>query len=195
MVRVAGVVETARRCSRPVRPGTDGQYRILVNDGGHVAQYVERYEVDITGYQLELEDHFAEPTSRVIAVPRACEELRRDADSRRVSAGCGAGAGALGHPRPGGAEVGSRSASRDANMRSTGKSLTAHVPELDNVPVGDPLRVTEQINPLAIQSRVNRAFANRHPRQEFTVAFPANWSPWRHSSRRRRAARHCWWCR
>ena len=51
--------------------------------------------------------------------------------------------------------------------------LTARVPELDDVPVGDPLRVTERINPLAMQSRVNRRFANLHPRQEFTVAFPA----------------------
>jgi hypothetical protein len=30
-----------------------------------------------------------------------------------------------------------------------GKTLTARVPELDTVPVGVPLRVTERINPLA----------------------------------------------
>jgi hypothetical protein len=39
--------------------------------------------------------------------------------------------------------------------------------------VGDPLRVTVHIDPLAVQSRVNRPYANQHPRQEFTVAFPA----------------------
>ena len=53
------------------------------------------------------------------------------------------------------------------------QTLTARVPELDDVPVGDPLRVTERINLLSVQSRVNRRFANLHPRQEFTVAFPA----------------------
>ena len=154
----------------PGSSGTDGQYRILVNDGGHVAQYVERYEVDITGYQLELEDHFAEPTSRVVVsrvrvknsggmpTPVAFPPVVQLAPGPWVT------------PDPEVLKL-DRAVDPGREYAFDGKSLTAHVPELDTVPVGDPLRVIEQINPVAIQSRVNRPFANDHPRQEFTVAF------------------------
>ena len=155
----------------PGSSGTDGQYRILVNERGHVTQYVERYEVEITGYELELEDHFAEPTSRVIVSRVRVKNSGGMPTPTTYPSGVQLAPGPWVTPDP---EVLPLDLAVDPGQEFAfeGKTLTAHVPELDTVPVGDPLRVAEQINPLAFQSRVNRSFANRHPRQEFTVAFP-----------------------
>jgi len=152
--------------------GRVGQSRILVHDDGRVAEFAERYEVEIEAYRLELEDEFAEPTSRLTVsevgvvntggMPTPTEhrphvELARSAWVE---------------PEP--ARLVLPAALEPGHAHAfTGQSLAARVPELNEVPVGDPLRVVERINPLAVQSRVNRRFANLHPRQEFTVAFPA----------------------
>ncbi|MHB0959579.1 MAG: DUF7932 domain-containing protein [Pirellulaceae bacterium] len=155
----------------PGAPGADGLFRILVHEHGQVREYAERYEIEIVGYALELEDHFAEPTSRVVVSDVRVKNRGGMPTPATHSPGVQLAPGSWVVPD---AIVLSLSHAVDPGMEYAfeGKTLTACVPELDTVPVGDPLRVLARINPLAIQSRVNRTFANRHPRQEFWVAFP-----------------------
>ncbi len=161
--------------SAVLMPGTDGlagQFRILVQERGHTAQYDARYEVEIVDYDLELTDEFAEPTS-----PLKLTRVRV-----RNSGGMptpGAQPSAVYWERSPWVEPGSEQLTLTPPLEPRREFswedaiLSARVPDLETVPVGDPLRVRERVHPLAFQPRVRRMFANQHVRKEFTVAFAA----------------------
>lgn len=152
--------------------GLSGQFRILVQERGHTAQYDARYEVEILDYDLELTDTFAEPTS-----PLKLSHVRvRNAGGMPTPNAQPSVVVWEGSPwvEPGTEQL-TLTPSLDSRREFSWEdaTLSARVPDLETVPVGDPLRVIERVHPLAFQPRVRRMFANQHVRKEFTVAFAA----------------------
>jgi hypothetical protein len=156
---------------RSGQDGHPGQYRILVDSDGQVLQYLDRYEIEIVEYELHIQDHFAEPTSKIrvsrirvqntggMPTPINHPVLVHLGDSRWVD------------PLPQVLQI-PRSLQPGEQHLFERESLEALVPDIDFVPTGDPLHEIERINPLAQQSEVKRYFRNAHPRREFLVAFP-----------------------
>src|SRR6185437_8143972 len=122
--------------------GAPGELRIEVDDAGQVATFARRYDLEIVDFQVELADAFAEPSSTVrlrgVAVkntggmptperypPRIRLEKRPwvepGAEELALHGGLGAG----------------------QQFVWQNESLSAVVPDIEQVPTGDPLRETE----------------------------------------------------
>lgn len=153
-------------------PGTPGTMLIRVRDDRHTIEYLRRYEIEIVDYRLVVDDQFAEPTSTL------------EVASLRVR-NTGGMPSPAGHPvkvrlTPGRWATPSspplaipRSLAPGEEYLFVDEKLTARVADIEATPFGAPLRQHERINPLAVQSRVERLFLNQHPRLEFEVSFPS----------------------
>ncbi len=160
-----------RALLQPGPGGSPGNFRILVDLDRRSVQFLSRYEVEIVDYDLHIQDHFAEPTSEIVVArlrvknsggmptPFNHPVLIHLGDTRWVD------------PRPHVLQI-PRSLQPGEQYTFADETLVATVPDIDFVPVGDPLHEVERVNPLAKQSGVNRYFDNRHPRKDFVVAFP-----------------------
>ncbi len=166
------------RCGRdgsarlqPGHDGNSGQYRILVNVRGQTVQYLSRYEVEITSYNLHIEDNCAEPTSEVRVSHLAVKNCGGMPTPVNHAVVIHLGDSQWLHPRPLVLNI-PHSLEPGEQYTFEHESLYATVPDIDFVPVGRPLNEVERVNPLAKQSGVNRYFGNHHPRKDFVVAFP-----------------------
>jgi hypothetical protein len=149
--------------------GTLGMFRIRVADAGRVTEFTRRYEAILVDYDLELEDAFAEPTSTLrvrrlvlknaggMPTPRRCPTEVRLAQSQWVAPS----SDPLALPAP----------LAPGEQHIFEQELLAHVPDVAEKVVGDPLRETDSICPLAWQPGANRPFLNQHEHKSFPVAF------------------------
>ncbi|MGH7135027.1 MAG: hypothetical protein ACREHD_04760, partial [Pirellulales bacterium] len=151
------------------RDGVPGSFRIRVTEGDHGVEFTRRYDLEVVGYELELEDAFAEPTSMLhvrrltlkntggMPTPgRLRPEVHLDGSLWVVPV-----ARPLVLPGP----------LAPGEVHTFDQELSAQVPEVDAPLIGEPLRQTDRIAPLAWQPGAERPYANLHPRKPFTVAF------------------------
>ncbi|MBM4088461.1 MAG: hypothetical protein FJ276_03390 [Planctomycetes bacterium] len=144
-----------------------------MHTGQRVAQYVERYEVEIVDYELVIQDQFAEPTSG-IRVPNVRVRNRGGMPTPSTHP---VEVELVGGPwlKPESCLLRvPRSLEPGEEFLFQDEVLTATVPDIDTVPEGEPLGETDRVNVLVSQSGVKRRFANLHVRKPFTVAFPAD---------------------
>ncbi len=152
--------------------GNHGDFRILVRRDHEIAEYLQRYEVELVGYEVELTDQFAEPTSEIRVVRLTVRNVGGMPTPDRYPVVIALAPGNWVQPRPHVLEL-PRALQPGETYTFQEGVLLADVGDIDAVPVGDPLREQGRISPLVRQSGVNRYFNNLHFRHEFTVAFPS----------------------
>lgn len=159
----------------PGANGPPGDVRILVQEGTRTNQYLQRYEVEITDYDVQLTDEFAEPTSQVIVSRLTVRNRGGMRTPSRYPVELYLSTSRWLKPQqvvlqlPCPLEPGESS--------TIPHPLVATVPDIEYVPQDEPLSQTDRVSPLARQTGANRLFDNLHPRREFTVAFPAELDP------------------
>ncbi len=152
--------------------GNPGDFRILVRHGQQTAEYRQRYEVEVVRYDVQLTDEFAEPSSEVRLANITVRNTGGMPTPQRYPPVLVLPASHWAEPR--GDELPlPRSLEPGETYTFHQDALRATVPDIDAVPVGEPLRQRDRIAPLSRQSGANRWFDNLHPRQEFEIAFPA----------------------
>lgn len=160
----------------PGRRGDDGEVRIVVRSGREVRQYLHRYEVEIVDYQLVLTDQFAEPGSGITIAELTVRNTGGMPTPERCPVEVMLAASRWVQPAPGVLRL-PRVLEPNESYTFDDEQLRATVADVEAVPEGEPLRETDHVNPLARQTGAERVYANQHPRQEFTVAFPSELEP------------------
>ena len=172
--------------------GADGQVRIFVRDGQHTLEYLRRYEVEVTSYDVELTDRFAEPTSALRVDNITVQNTGGMPTPTRLPVEILLATSRWVTPRQHTLLV-PRSLEPGESYRFSNEFLLADVPDIDSVPEGDPLRQTDRVAPLRGRRESSDFTKTVIHVTSFRSRFPVSWSRFSPSSRRPRARRRCSW--